>query len=260
MTSRGDIAYQFDGENHFLKVYKSALLFLPLPFGPNGGGKKINQYTVTMEIQLIDPRPQPASPAISASAAASRSPSLRPLDPIDPVATVPPSTTSAPAGKVALIQTARYNEDAAEIYITNGLVGTGDARTVTQQNKVRNNQWVIVTVVVDCVEHTITTFLDGKIHSFAQLPDEAKVDSRFAVANQLCVFGSVDPIETVGGHIRLLLFEPRALLSPVRNSLVASAPLFPFQDVEALYGTIVAETAWTCPVSGNSYPRQLLRN
>lgn len=52
MTTRGDLAYQSEGDASYLKVYKGSMLFLPLQFSPNGSGKKLNQYTVTMEIQL----------------------------------------------------------------------------------------------------------------------------------------------------------------------------------------------------------------
>lgn len=136
MTTRGDLAYQSEGDASYLKVYKGSMLFLPLQFSPNGSGKKLNQYTVTMEIQLLEPAPSAAASSSSAVASspvlgsASLSPSLRGLDErgiFDRRTTsgVPAAASaSAPStSKIALLQTARYNEDAAEIYMQNGLVG-----------------------------------------------------------------------------------------------------------------------------------------
>ncbi|MBK9643467.1 MAG: hypothetical protein IPO72_19865 [Saprospiraceae bacterium] len=42
MTTRGDLAYQSEGDASYLKVYKGSMLFLPLQFSPNGSGKKLN--------------------------------------------------------------------------------------------------------------------------------------------------------------------------------------------------------------------------
>ena len=136
MTTRGDLAYQSEGDASYLKVYKGSMLFLPLQFSPNGSGKKLNHCTVTMEIQLLEPAPSAAASSSSAVASypvlgsASLSPSLRGLDErgiFDRRTTsgVPAAaSSSAPStSKIALLQTARYNEDAAEIYMQNGLVG-----------------------------------------------------------------------------------------------------------------------------------------
>ena len=110
------------------------MLFLPLQFSPNGSGKKLNHYTVTMEIQLLEPAPSAAASSSSAVASspvlgsASLSPSLRGLDDrgiFDRRTTsgVPAAASAPSTSKIALLQTARYNEDAAEIYMHNGLVG-----------------------------------------------------------------------------------------------------------------------------------------
>ena len=136
MTTRGDLAYQSEGDASYLKVYKGSMLFLPLQFSPNGSGKKLNQYTVTMEIQLLEPAPSAAASSFSAVASspvlgsASLSPSLRGLDERGifdrRITSGVPAAASASApstSKIALLQTARYNEDAAEIYMQNGLVG-----------------------------------------------------------------------------------------------------------------------------------------
>lgn len=53
MATRGDIGYKDEYDRKFLKVYRQAMLFLPVPFAQ----RKINQYTVTMEI-MFEERPE----------------------------------------------------------------------------------------------------------------------------------------------------------------------------------------------------------
>lgn len=45
--------YKDEYERKYLKVYKQAMLFLPIPFAQ----RKINQYTITMEL-MFEERPE----------------------------------------------------------------------------------------------------------------------------------------------------------------------------------------------------------
>ena len=170
MTSRGDYAFKDDHvtNSRYLKVYKLGVLFLPIPFGPNAGGKRINRYTVTMHIRLELP----------------------------------------PHGKLlSLIQTGKYIEEKPIVYINaEGGVGYDGCFSSLSNLFVEQEKWHIVTVTVDTTEGVMNTFIDGKPAATVR-SHEIRKDGRFSLDDQICLFGSKIPEETRGADIKFFILH-----------------------------------------------------
>jgi len=194
MTSRGDYSFKKDMGTTYLKVYRLGVLFLALPFQNNSGGRLLNRYSITMEIKLDE----------------------------------------LPYGNnQALLQTAKWNEDEAEVYINaSGGIGYGDSFGNYESPKMVANKWHLVTITMDCIEGLLTTYLDGVQIQSCKPPEMAK-DGRFALQDQVCLFGSNVNEETKGCNIRFMYFHNRKLSG---------------QEVWDLYDTKQQESKWQCVV------------
>jgi len=194
MTSRGDYAFKQDVGSKFLKVYRGGLLFLGVPFGNNGGGRLMNNYSVLMEIK-VDELPY--------------------------------------GGLAALLQTAKWNEDEAEVYISGeGGLGFGGSYGAYDSPKILVNKWHLVAITIDCIEGQLCTYLDG-VQIQNCKPNEMVKDGRFALQDQICLFGSKISEETRGCNIRFLNFYNRVLSG---------------QDIWDIHDSKQQESKWECSV------------
>jgi len=177
MTSRGDYAYKTDSLGaSYMKVYRLGILFLPLPFTSNGGGRLVNRYSVVLQISLDE---------------------------------IPPE------GKLlSILQTAKWNEDEAEVYINpEGGIGYGGSFGSYDSPKITPNKWHQVGITVDCIEGELTTYLDG-LEIQRCKPYEIGKDGRFALQDQICLFGSKVNEESRGCNIKSMTFFNRKLVGP----------------------------------------------
>jgi len=142
---------------------------LGIPFNSNGGGRLINRYSVTMEIRIEQ------------------------LPPI---------------GKLhALLQTAKWSEDEAEVYINHeGGLGFGSSFGTFDSPKILINKWHLVTITIDCIDGVLETYLDGLLVQQCK-PQEAVKDGRFALQDQICLFGSKLNEEMRGIDVKFMLFH-----------------------------------------------------
>jgi len=170
---RGDIAYKPLFEKKFLKVFKTAMLFIPIPFSPADGiGKNFNQYTVSMEL-MLDEFPQ--APALT-----------------------------------AIFNTAMYNEKPANIYVRHdGRVGTAQMLGEEGNETLTAGKWHLVSISVDCLGGMVNVFVDGRVAATLMSEEIAIVDGPFSVGQQLCLFGSKNAAETLGANIKNLWFDAR---------------------------------------------------
>lgn len=188
MSVRGDIGYKNEFERKYLKVYRLAMVFLPIPFAQ----RKINQYTVTMEL-MFDERPETL---------------------------------------LALFNTALYNEKPANIYLSpEGKLGLRDAFPRDEGNSLLPGKWHVVSLSVDTTAGTIMIYIDGKLASTLLSPEIAIPDGNFSVYQQVCLFGSKDVAETLGGNIKSFYFEDR---------------VFGPADAQTLYDSLQLEGSWLC--------------
>jgi len=111
-----------------------------------------------------------------------------------------------------------------------GAVGITGNYGADKARYLRKDRWHTITVTVDCCEHQLVTYVDGKPACHIIVPD-IMVDGRFAVNRQLTLFGSKEAAVARGGNVRVLLFETKSLLP---------------QEVETLYQAMQAEGMWTC--------------
>lgn len=79
------------------------------------------------------------------------------------------------------------------------------------------NKWHVVSLAVDTTVGTILIYIDGKLASTLLSPDIAVPDGNFSVFQQVCLFGSKDVSETLGGNIKSFYFEDRAFGPAVRS-------------------------------------------
>lgn len=86
-------------------------------------------------------------------------------------------------------------------------------------NSLLPNKWHVVSFSVDTTAGTILLFIDGKMASTLLSPDIAVPDGDFSVYQQVCLFGSKDANETIGGNIKSFYFEDRAFDPAVRSVL-----------------------------------------
>jgi len=153
---------------------------------------KINQYTVTM-VLMIDQRPQ---------------------------------------GLLALFNTALYNEKPANIYLSSeGKLGLRDQIPRDEGNSLLPGKWHVVSLSVDTTAGTIIIYIDGKLASTVLSPEIAVPDGNFSVYQQVCLFGSKDASETIGGNIKSFYFEDR---------------VFGPADAQGLYESLQLESSWEC--------------
>jgi hypothetical protein len=173
MSVRGDIGYKNELDRKYLKVYRLAMLFLPIPFAQ----RKINQYTVTMEL-MFDERPETL---------------------------------------LAIFNTALYNEKPANIYLSpEGKLGLRDAIPRDEGNSLLPGKWHVVSMAVDTTAGTVMIYIDGKLASTLLSPEIAIPDGNHSVYQQVCLFGSKDVAETLGGNIKSFFFEDRVFSPAVR--------------------------------------------
>ena len=179
MQARGDFSYQGGGSGDpetFVKVYAPGVFFLPTPVPRNGGGSKINQYSVTMEVMLDE------LPAV-------------------------------PGACAALFSTARFNETPSWVYVrSDGAIGGKehfDERPEYAQDtpKVRlsKGSWAVVTIAVDNVSGQMHVYVGGKLASWVHDPERLAIDGFYAVDEQICLFGSKQQDEMAGGNLRFVL-------------------------------------------------------
>jgi len=164
--------------------------------------QRVNQYTITMEIKI----------------------------------------TELPQHKLALFQTAQYNEDLAEIYLLqDGTLGT-DANRVDYKNQVavKPEEWSMISCTVDCTAGIINAYINGKLCRTIHSEDIGVVDGRYSVGNTICLFGSKVTEETIGADIKNAWFELKTL-----------------NDTELLlhYESLLDEEAWQCPKCTVKNPR-----
>jgi len=163
---------------------------------------RINQYTITVEIKLDE----------------------------------------LPQGKLALFQTAQYNEDLAEIYILpDGTIGIDANRADNKlEVVVKPEEWTVIACTVDCTSGIINAYINGKLCREIHSEDIAVVDGRYSVGSTICLFGSKTADETIGGNIKNAWFELKSLT-----------------DTEMLlhHESLVVEESWECPRCTFNNPR-----
>jgi len=84
---------------------------------------------------------------------------------------------------------------------------------------------------VDLIAGVIRLFSNGNLACEVKHQDINK-DGRFSVSQQVCLLGSRDPTEMLGGNLRWCLFETRALSR---------------EDAQLLYAAAQEEGKWNCP-------------
>jgi len=142
-----------------------------------------------------------------------------------------------PAKRLALFQTAMYNEDQAEVYINQDGSVSSDSPLLLNPGKtpevaVRPEVWTIVTITVDCTVGLMQCFVNGKLSSQCHSEELGMLDGRYSVVKQVCLFGSKVTDENLGADIKSMLFDTRALS---------------LSEVLILYEGIAEESSWTCP-------------
>jgi len=194
MTTRGNTDYKSDQfDKYYLKIFPEAMIFLPLPFTSKAVGKHINIYTVTMEIML----------------------------------------DALPVKNQGLFNTAVFNEELAKVYIRpDGKIGVGDKFGKDSEKCMTGQKWHVITVGVDNVSGVMNIYLDGQLNVTCESKDVLSLDGDYSVKDRVCLFGSKDKSETLGGNIRFLQFDSR--LTDPSETLV-------------FFESMQAERSWKCP-------------
>jgi len=165
MQFRGDMAYKVHLGEKYLKLYRLACLILPIPLRGNGG-KRINRYSLTMDIK-IDELP-------------------------------------APGTLQALFSTAQFCETEALVYINaEGALGGKGAFGLGSTARMRAGTWHLVTISVDTIEGEAITYIDGQVCATIKSQDFFK-DCKYAIDSKISLFGSNKTEETRGGNIKFL--------------------------------------------------------
>jgi Ca2+-binding EF-hand superfamily protein len=136
------------------------------------------------------------------------------------------------SGQIALIQTAKYNQDTSAFYVrSDGQVGVpGHYSMESNVPKIQPKRWYVVSVSVNLHENMVLIYVDGQLCSFFSSEDLVP-NGKYSVSDQLCLFGSKTVSENLGGQIKSLLFDTRS-----RDQF----------EIQAIFEMINAEGAWIC--------------
>jgi len=150
----------------------------------------------------------------------------------------------------------------SQIYLSSeGKLGLRDQIPRDEGNSLLPGKWHVVSLSVDTTAGTIIIYIDGKLASTVLSPEIAVPDGNFSVYQQVCLFGSKDASETIGGNIKSFYFEDRVFgpavwLPGFYLNFVTNSQLY-YQDAQGLYESLQLESSWECEVRA-SLPIEIL--
>jgi len=173
LKTKGDVSYTNDEMiGSYLKVHPASSLMLSIPFHGNCGGRRLNQYSITMELQWT--RPSGQQDAIVTAADLAR------YDRDDEFPEVETKTTEesyywpifslSPSPEMShrtSMKAHLWADQKGRLHTMDGMcsvvTSSGGSTSALQSGK-----WHLLTIVVDCVCGEMEVYLDGScVHSRA---------------------------------------------------------------------------------------------
>eukprot|EP01098_Paradermamoeba_levis_P005140 TRINITY_DN2183_c0_g1_i5.p1 TRINITY_DN2183_c0_g1~~TRINITY_DN2183_c0_g1_i5.p1 ORF type:complete len:211 (-),score=63.04 TRINITY_DN2183_c0_g1_i5:28-660(-) len=137
-----------------------------------------------------------------------------------------------PTNPQAIFSTALFNEKLAQLYLRNdGSIGILEGQGDNQTLKLKAKKWHVLSFSVDVPAAAVAVYLDGKLSTKITHKEIGVKDGRFAVNGQICIFGSKEVAESLGGNLRSLFFQNEVLSA---------------DEVESLNENIQLLRSWQC--------------
>jgi hypothetical protein len=230
-----------------LRVYKLGMLFLPIPFSPDPSTKwkKLNQYTITLEMMLDQLPPHRmafiqtalyneklADVYINSDGRIGCHDSFPPPSATSSSSTGSTSAAAASTSSSTSATSASASASAASTWapssVSTSTIGSSSGGDVA---KLVAGKWHVVSIAVDSTAGMLNAFIDGRPAGTFLSQELAMIDGRYGVYKQVCLFGSKDQAETVGANVRMVWFETRP---------------FDLADATNFYDSIQLENSWEC--------------
>lgn len=231
VSTRGDCSYRTDGSSlTYLKIFKEAILMIATPFRDgNCGGRRLNQYTVTLELMYSPPTKKTAD---GLSAGIERPPQgFGVLAEDDPFAEfgVAASTASLDNSLRPIFSTAAYGETEALLYTNSqgklvASIGSSSAvkgslgnstSSFQSSSSLSSGKWSILTIVVDCVEGTVDLYVNGRSFGQAKMKagsGESNIDGNWSMGDQFSLFATKIASQCGDNSLRNVFLQTRCLL------------------------------------------------